>query len=94
MYDQNQGVLRKLKSGEIAASDARPWFLQRTFSRGELLRFVSQSTVSGGLTFPCTTVGGPSAGTPCSFPFVYPDCSEEFKVILFSNDLIDTIHFI
>ena len=29
----------------------------------------------------CNTVGGPRMGSPCSFPFVYPDCSENVKPI-------------
>ena len=40
---------------------------------------VSHNTVDGTYKDPCTTVGGIRTGSPCTFPFVFPDCSEYFK---------------
>ena len=86
MYDQNEGLLRKLKSGEVTDAGARHYFRERTFSRHRLLKFLTQRTIDAYHQFPCTTVGGPRSGTPCSFPFVYPDCHLAKKSVRCKNN--------
>ena len=70
MYS-DEGFLKKVNSNE---PPTRKLFLERTWSRNQLLLNVSHNTVDGTFKFPCTTIGGPMMGSPCSFPFVYPDC--------------------
>ena len=72
MYS-DEGFLKKVNSDE---APTRKLFLERTWSRNQLLLNVSHNTVDGTFKFPCTTIGGPMMGSPCSFPFVYPDCQE------------------
>ena len=75
----DSGLLSRLQSGEVSAENARSWFLNRTFSRERLVKFLSVKTVEGSKDYPCNVVTGPRAGEPCSFPFFYPDCQVMHK---------------
>ena len=77
MFDNeinNRGLLTMLQSGEVSSANARFYFKNRTFARTRLVKLLSIQTVEGSHNSPCNTVGGPRAGEPCSFPFIYPDC--------------------
>ena len=73
----NRGLLSSLQSGEVSSENAKSWFRNRTFPRARLVRFLSIKTVGGSHhnNYPCNAARGPRAGEPCSFPFLYPDCS-------------------
>ena len=75
-----RGLLTRLQSGEVSAENAKTWFLNRTFSRSHLVKFLSIKTVEGSNNFPCDADSGPKAGDPCAFPFFYPDCKLTKKV--------------
>ena len=77
-----RGLITRLQSGEVSPEIARSWFLNRTFSRAHLVKFLSVKTVVGSdnNNYPCDAVSGPKAGDPCSFPFIYPDCKLLKKV--------------
>ena len=81
MYSDDR-FLNKLKSGNLSTSEATKLFRKLTWSRAQMFRTVSHHTMDGAYKFPCNTVGGPRMGSPCSFPFVYPDCSENVKPIV------------
>ena len=72
----DRGLLSRLLSGEVLAENAKTWFLNRTRSRKQLVKFLSVRTAEGfnNNNFPCNTVSGPRAGEPCTFPFIFPDC--------------------
>ena len=72
----DNGVLFKKN---MLDSHRRKSFVDRTWSRNQLFRTVSHNTIDGTYTSPCTTFRGPKMGSPCTFPFIYPDCSECFK---------------
>ena len=55
MYS-DEGFLKKVNSDE---PPTRKLFLERTWSRNQLLLNVSHNTVDGTFKFPCTTIGGP-----------------------------------
>ena len=74
IFDQNSGVLDQLQAGAVGAGEARAWVQQHTASRETMFRLLSHATLHTANTFPCTTIEGPAAGSPCSFPYVYPDC--------------------
>ena len=74
IFDQNSGVLDQLRAGAVGAGQARAWLEQHTASRESVFRLLSHATLDTTNNFPCTTVEGPAAGSPCSFPYVYPDC--------------------
>ena len=74
IFDQNSGVLDQLQAGAVGAGEARAWVQQHTASRESMFRLLSHATLHTANTFPCTTIEGPAAGSPCSFPYVYPDC--------------------
>ena len=74
MYLDKEGILKKLKSSDETSRSP----LGEKWSRDQFFDFVSHNTVDETFNFPCTTVGGPMAGAPCSLPFVYPDCSVTF----------------
>ena len=76
----DSGLLSRLQSGEVSAENARSWFLNRTFSRERLVKFLSLKTVEGSNNYPCNTGSGPRAGEPCAFPYFYPDCNLTKKV--------------
>ena len=81
MYTHNDGFLHKLKEEKLSSSEYKKIFREQTWSRGQLLKTVhhNHNTLDGSFKFPCTTIDGPNSGFPCSFPFVYPDCSESFR---------------
>ena len=70
----DKGLIRKLETGELSVENAKPWLRNRTFSRQNLVRFLSIKTEEGSNKYPCNAVGGPRAGEPCTFPVMYPDC--------------------
>ena len=70
----DKGLMRKLETGELSVENAKPWLRNRTFSRQNLVRFLSIKTEEGSNKYPCNAVGGPRAGEPCTFPVMYPDC--------------------
>jgi len=74
-----KGFLNMLQSDNISTSDFGKLFHQKTWSRNKVFMKTSHNTVDEKYKIPCNTIGGPQAGAPCSFPFVYPDCSESFK---------------
>ena len=76
MYDDSEGIFKNQKQYEFPN---KKMFQDTTWSRDKLFLTVSHNTVDGSYNFPCTTVGGPQMGSPCSFPFVYPDCLGGFK---------------
>ena len=59
----------------------RMQFREHTWSREELFLNVSHNTVDETYKFPCNAVDGPKMGAPCSFPALFPDCSESVKPI-------------
>ena len=75
----DNGVLFKKNMIDLPTSHRRKSFVDRTWSRNQLFRTVSHNTIDGTYTSPCTTFRGPKMGSPCTFPFIYPDCSECFK---------------
>ena len=81
MYSDDRH-LNKLKSGNLSTSQAAELFRELTWSREQMFRTVSHHTMDGTYKRPCNTVGGPRMGSPCSFPFVYPDCSENVKPLV------------
>ena len=83
MYYKQPGILEMPKLDTSPKSPSRELFLDRTWTRDQLFMNVSHNTVDESYKFPCTTVGGPRMGSPCSFPFVYPDCSERFDPMQF-----------
>ena len=74
MFSDREGFLFNLKFDDLHREHNRKTFLERTWTRDQLFLNVSHNTVDGTFKFPCTTIGGPMMGSPCSFPFVYPDC--------------------
>ena len=92
MYIYND--YRGLKSKEIQKAPTAELFFKRTFSRDELFMNVSHNTVDGTYKDPCTTVGGIRTGSPCTFPFVFPDCSEYFKPYQNHKQIFLFIHLI
>ena len=78
MYSDDR-FLEELKSGNLSTTEATKLFRKLTWSREQMFRTVSHHTMDGAYKFPCNTVGGPRMGSPCNFPFVYPDCSESFQ---------------
>ena len=50
------------------------------------MEFLSIKTVEGSNNYRCNAVGGPRVGDPCSFPFLYPDCSLMTKVAMCQSD--------
>ena len=78
----DESFLEELKSGNLSTSEATKLFRKLTWSREKMFRTVSHHTMDGAYKRPCNTVGGPRMGSPCSFPFVYPDCSENVKLML------------
>ena len=78
MYSM-KGFLDRIKSDDISPANYSKLFNERTWSRDQLFRTVSQNTVDGKYKMPCNTIGGPLKGAPCTFPFVYPDCLEQFE---------------
>ena len=77
MYNDKQGILNKEKIGD---PPNRELFLRKTWSKDQMFTEVSHDTVDGTHKNPCNTVGGPQMGSPCSFPFVYPDCLVRLKL--------------
>ena len=77
----DNGVLYKENIFDLPTSHRRKSFVDRTWSRDQLFRTVSHNTIDGTYASPCTTVRGPKMGSPCTFPFIYPDCSESFKFL-------------
>ena len=59
----------------------RKLFSEKSWSRDMLFESVYHKTMDGTLKNPCITVAGLREGAPCSFPFLYPDCSEGFKPV-------------
>ena len=57
----DRGLLTRLQSGEVSAENARSWFVNRTFSRSDLLKFLSIKTVKGSdqNNFPCNAASVP-----------------------------------
>ena len=79
MYTHNEGFLHKLKEDKLSSSEYKKIFREQTWSRDQLLKTLHHNTLDESFKFPCTTIDGPNSGFPCSFPFVYPDCSESFR---------------
>ena len=61
---------------------SRTSFRRQTWSREQLFMNVSHNTVNKKYKHSCTTVSGPHTGSPCKFPFVYPDCSVSIYYLL------------
>ena len=57
----DRGLLTRLQTGEVSAENARSWFVNRTFSRSDLVKFLSIKTVKGSdqNNFPCNAASGP-----------------------------------
>ena len=86
MFDQPPGVLSLLGSGNFSTRDAKEWFQNHTWSRSQLFNFFTHSTLNSSHHYPCNTIDGPKAGSPCSFPFLYPDCGLLEKSINCKNN--------
>ena len=67
---------------------SRTSFRRQTWSREELFMNVSHNTVNKKYKHSCTTVSGPHTGSPCKFPFVYPDCSVSIYYLNPYNQLL------
>ena len=65
---------------------AGEWFKARTFSRGELVKYLSINTVEGSNNYPCNTISGRRKGEACSFPFIFPDCKQRKKTTFMCRD--------
>ena len=61
---------------------------KQTWSREQLFMNVSHNTVNKKYKHSCTTVSGPHTGSPCKFPFVYPDCSVSIYYLNPYNQLL------
>ena len=64
-------LLKYTKQENITSEDIQAWVSKHTWTRLKTFNLVSH----GNEGRPCITVGNPVPGKPCSFPFVYPDCS-------------------
>ena len=53
----------------------KQWCIEHIFNRSTVFNLVSHNTKGGPAPYPCTTTSGDNPGKPCSFPFVFPDCS-------------------
>ena len=73
-----------LKTNNFSSDEIRNMFIEKTFSRSELIGFINMNTIQGvGVNnFPCNTVSGLKPGSPCSFPFLFPDCELSVKAKL------------
>ena len=63
------------KNVTIRAEDAQNWIFRHTWNRSRVVRHLSHRTHNDIGNYPCSTVTGSRIGKPCSFPFVFPDCS-------------------
>ena len=71
--------LNVLKTNNLSIGEIRNKFLEKIFSRSELIGFLNMNTIQGVNNFPCNTFSGLNPGAPCSFPFVFPDCGLSVK---------------
>ena len=53
----------------------KQWCIEHIFNRSTVFMLVSHNMKGGPATYPCTITSGDNPGKPCSFPFVFPDCS-------------------
>ena len=74
-------IMKKLEPGYLPIPPNKTAFRQFTLSREQLFMNVSHDTLTKKFKFTCTTVGGLQSGSPCIFPFKYPDCLEMFQII-------------
>ena len=88
MYtSREEGALfTRLDSGHLRVEQAGEWFKARTFSRGELVKYLSINTVEGSNNYPCNTISGRRKGEACSFPFIFPDCKQRKKTTFMCRD--------
>ena len=93
MYNARKGFLKKIQEEDLPVSHYKTVFKNKTWSKAQMFRTVSHNTVDGSYNNPCNTRGGPRMGSPCSFPFVYPDCSESFKTISKNSNDSSNKHF-
>ena len=89
MFTDIKGFIDKLEmSDEIPTSQKnRKLFRELTWSRDQLFKTVSHTTVDETFNSPCTTTGGNVVGAPCMLPVVYPDCTESLKSILSTDNM-------
>ena len=86
-----RGLLTRLQSGEVSAENASSWFLNRTFSRARLVKFLSIKTVTGSDSnnYPCNAVSGPKAryirASHWSSPYINTALSLVQKLEIFSQ---------
>ena len=74
-------IMEKLKPGYLPIPPNKTAFRQFTLSREQLFMNVSHDTLTRKFKNPCTAVSGIGSGSPCIFPFKYPDCLEMFQII-------------
>ena len=53
----------------------KSWVKEHTHNRSTLFKRLSHKTLGESTQYTCNTVSGDDIGKPCSFPFVFPDCS-------------------
>ena len=78
MYTQRD-FLSLFQNGKVEVQNAKEYFKNVTLSRSELVTFLNMNTIEGSNSFPCNTLTGLRPGAPCTFPYVFPDCSLSFK---------------
>ena len=79
MYTERD-FMRRFKN--LPRARNRQLFSETSWSRDLLFKSVYHKTVDGTLRNPCITVAGLKAGSPCTFPYLYPDCLEGFKPVV------------
>ena len=66
---------RNASKNSITVEEVRSWVYKHTWNRSKVFRMLSHKTHEGFEEYPCNTISGQTVGKPCSFPFVFPDCS-------------------
>ena len=80
MYDKYPDFLinffdKKVLHPTVNIGTLKSWIHRHVWNRSQVFRRLSHKTYQGYKGYDCNTESGPSIGKPCSFPFVYPDCS-------------------
>ena len=63
------------KASKINIDLVKSWTMNHIWNRSTVFKLMSHSTQGAPPPYSCTTISGEKPGKPCSFPFVYPDCT-------------------
>ena len=66
-----------ISDSSINFEDVQSWVLKHTWRRSKMFQILHHKT-SGLAHYPCDTISGDKIGKPCSFPFLFPDCSVQY----------------